>query len=111
MKIPSHAPAFAIMYPALCEIAREEGYALSIHGSLHADLDLIAVPWIENPTVSDVLVYKLTKHLSACLGEEYDMNNPEKKPHGRVAYNLYMGFGVKVDLSILPTIYKDNTED
>ena len=30
----------------LCDVAREMGYALALHGSMNRDMDLIAVPWV-----------------------------------------------------------------
>lgn len=104
MKDATLTPSYAILYCGLCDIARSKGYALAIHGSLQNDLDLIAVPWIEEPEKVDDLVNSFLNHLSACLGKDFDKNNPETKPHGRIAYNLYTGFGSKVDLSIMPGV-------
>lgn len=101
MKEATNAPMYATLYPGLCEIAREKGYALAIHGSLQQDLDLIAVPWRDDCYFPDALATAFKEHLEACLGEGFDTNNPEEKPHGRIAYNLYMDNGAKVDLSII----------
>lgn len=102
MKDATLAPMYASLYAGLCDIARGHGYALAIHGSVQADLDLVAIPWIEKPTSPKELVKHFLKHLTACLGEGFDTNNPEMKPHGRLAYNLYLYHGSKVDLSIMP---------
>lgn len=43
-------PAFyAQCYHKLQSIARELGYNLLIHGSMDRDMDLVAVPWIDEP--------------------------------------------------------------
>lgn len=58
MKPANPAPFYACLYPALCDRAREHGYALAIHGTVATDLDLIAVPWTtaatapSNPTAA-----------------------------------------------------------
>ena len=101
MKEATNAPAFAVMYAGLCDIARNCGYALSIHGSLDSDLDLIAVPWIEDAKPSEILVNIIKDRLNANLGVDFDTDNPSIKPHGRVAYNLYLSPFSKVDLSIV----------
>ena len=101
MKEPNLAPVFATMYPGLCDIARSMGYALAIHGSLQADLDLIAVRWREEEASKENLVDVLKDHLEACLDICIEDVNPQLKPHGRVVYNLYMRNGCKVDLSIV----------
>ena len=37
-------------------------------------------------------------------GEPYDESGATLKPHGRRAWNLYMDFGCKVDLSVMPRV-------
>ena len=64
MKEPNRAPSYAILYHALCSVARGHGYSLSIHGTMLTDLDLIAVPWVDNCSDAEVVkngkVRKLT---------------------------------------------------
>jgi hypothetical protein len=123
MKPATIAPAYACIYPGLCEIAREHGYALAIHGSVARDLDLIAIPWRdENILPAEQLVNKLTAHLGACLYPdllrrshvpeshiEQILARPENaqpaiKPHGRLAWNIHLDAGCKVDLSVMPIV-------
>lgn len=51
MNKPTHVkPAlYAMFYEHLKDIAEEYGYNLLIHGSMQRDLDLVAVPWRDNP--------------------------------------------------------------
>ena len=121
MKPPTRAPFFACMYHGLCEVARRHGYALTIHGTVTSDLDLVAVPWVEEAVSAEELKDALMNHIGACgfadhlrkdlpeeqvapivarMGEAQDT----KKPHGRRAWNLYMDFGAKVDLSVMPRL-------
>lgn len=105
MKPASRAPAYAIIYHGLAEIARRHGYALAIHGSLQSDLDLIAVPWVEDAASAQVVIEALRAHCEACLDIGDGRGGlAEVKPHGRLAWNLYMGAGAKVDVSVLPRI-------
>lgn len=128
MKEPTRAPLFACLYPGLCDVARRHGYALAIHGTVTTDLDLIAVPWVNDPEPAEpeVLVAALMKHISACGYDDllrrqgfdertvsqicdrqgFPDKNPEQKPHGRKAWNLHLDCGCKVDLSVLPKILK-----
>ncbi len=125
MKDPTHGPIFACLYPGLCDKARSLGYALAVHGSLANDLDLIAVPWTEDAVDAVTLKDALMQHIGACgyadllkrdspwltadqrkrvcdrqgLGLESEVTG---KPHGRVAWNLYLWAGAKVDLSVMP---------
>jgi hypothetical protein len=130
MKPATHAPFFGCLYSALCDTARANGYALSIHGSVTSDLDLVAIPWTEEAVEAEVLMKALMDHIGAVdyrgmlkrqcdwatekdidqmVAGERERNGGTRgpldcalKPHGRKAWNLYMDFGVKVDLSVMP---------
>lgn len=49
------------------EIARENGYNLLVHGSMNRDLDLIAVPWVDEPAC---FPFELVQKISAYLNNE-----------------------------------------
>lgn len=130
MKEPNIAPFFGCLYPGLCDIARNCGYALALHGSMVNDLDLIAIPWTEEAVDAVVLKDAIKNFIGAfsfresmedklfglpeevideeCerVGEGKDLgpNGETKKPHGRIAWNLFLEHGRKVDLSIMPKI-------
>lgn len=97
---PSYAPVYAAaLYPQLAEIARNHGYALAVHGSLRRDFDLIAVPWVPNPShPRDVIEAFVSQFAIREIGGE-----PTTKEHGRIAYTLAVGFGeCAIDLSFMP---------
>jgi len=131
MKSATHAPFFACLYSALCDTARAHGYALAIHGTVTSDLDLIAVPWTDAALDAETLMQAMITHISAVdyrgllkrdcggwaddakidqmvkdeherIGEPRGPLGCALKPHGRKAWNLYMDFGCKVDLSVMP---------
>ena len=126
MKPPTRAPVFACMYAGLCDVARLHGYALAIHGTVTADLDLVAVPWTETAAQAEVVKDALMHHIGACGyadllrrescltethieeimgGKESRLaSGAEQKPHGRLSWNLYLEAGTKVDLSVMPLI-------
>lgn len=122
MKAPTRAPFYAAMYHALCTTAREHGYALAIHGTVTSDLDLVAIPWTEEAAPAEVVKDALMAHINACdyeqslvrfgltpeqarqCAERIENRNADKtpKPHGRIAWNLYLDQGCRVDLSVMP---------
>ena len=124
MKEPNIAPFFVCMYPALCDIARAHGYCLAIHGSVITDMDLVAVPWSDEATNHTILLAAIKEHMEAMEYRELlrqqlpgisDENigkivtdqqheHPAIKPHGRLAYNLYLYHGVKLDISFMPRL-------
>jgi hypothetical protein len=100
MKSPNYSPVYCALYPELTEIARKHGYALSVHGSLARDFDIVCIPWVESPSTPDTVVNEMATTFSfKVIGE------PGKKPHGRIAYTLSIGFGeCFLDLSFMPLI-------
>lgn len=92
--------AYVCHVPRLTALAREYGYAITIHGSLQSDLDLVAVPW------SIVAVDALTLVKAVCeivggfiLEGQWE---PTTKPHGRRAWTIHLGAGLWIDLSVMP---------
>lgn len=85
-------------------IARDCGYAVAVHGSRQRDLDLIAVPWTESAINPHQFVAVVVERLDLYLKPEEPelVENPERKPNGRIAWAL-MGAPAchYLDLSVL----------
>lgn len=118
--VPARAAAYVALYPMLLQIAKDHGYTLAVHGSLHRDFDLIAVPWIESASDAVTLMRAIrlktrtvTQHENADRKWHKDCN-PTEKPHGRVAYSLhvtndgmYRGY---LDISVMPRARKSRAK-
>lgn len=98
--LATRATFYASLYPSLRQRAYELGYALTLHGSLVKDLDVVAVPWTESAAPERELVAELCD----CAGGFLDPGQPSTaKPHGRRAYTIHLGRnGGYVDLSVMP---------
>lgn len=88
-------------------IAREHGYALSVHGSLRKerDIDLIAAPWVKDAHSPRTLMRAINKLPYLRRVVEHDQDPP--KPHGRFGFVWIIKFRGKdcpayVDLSVMP---------
>lgn len=68
--------------PKIRETAKKCGYAIGVHGSLRRDLDLIAVPWVDEFVDRETLAREIQK---AACGLENASYVWEQKPNGRVA--------------------------
>jgi hypothetical protein len=84
-------------------VARNQGYAIGVHGSRVRDLDLLAAPWIEDCAVTPLA---LAEMIAAALPGVLHVKG-EKKPHGRVGFVIYprvmYGFDTwYIDLSVMP---------
>lgn len=108
---PARAAAYVALYPMLHAIAKRHGYALTVHGSLHRDFDLVAIPWVEGASEPLKLIQAFKKATAAVTTHE-DADylvpdcKPTNKPHGRVAYSLHVTnqgmYGGYLDVSVMP---------
>lgn len=103
---------YAVLYQQLRDEAYKHGYALALHGSLQKDLDVIAIPWVENAAPAETLVKALVERAGGMVtvGCIYDGKNwvespdPACKPHGRMVWTIHLGGheGGYVDLGVMP---------
>lgn len=100
MKPANNAPAYCSIYSELATVCRIHGYALAIHGSLARDFDLIAIPWIENPSTPDQVINNLVKDFALQKTATISV-----KLHGRIAYSLiFCGGEACIDISFMPCL-------
>lgn len=107
MKQPNFSPVFASLYTGLCAIARSNGYALTVHGTLNLDFDLVAIPWTEQAVEPIKLIEEMAELLNLYGGQMFEgvhSKKPEIKPHGRLAWLLMFGSGANIDISVMPRL-------
>jgi hypothetical protein len=102
MKLPTTPQvSYLAALPIIQRVAKEHGYTIAVHGSLARDLDVIAVPWLEEAAEPHALVLALIDALEGFVSPE-DPEVPLRLPHGRLCYPIHLGSGRYVDLSIMP---------
>lgn len=78
-------------------VAKACGYAVGLHGSMKRDCDMIAVPWVGNPSNISVFTHRLCNALGARI-----VGDIETKHHGRIALTIQVdGYVKPIDLSIV----------
>jgi hypothetical protein len=92
------------MLPLMRMAARGLGYAITVHGSLCRDVDLVAIPWVEHPGKPEELVTRLTGVISAFAGRAVVNGDLTDKPHGRKALTIITAGDTYIDLSIMPCV-------
>ena len=98
------AKAYAKTIGPLREEARRLGYALTVHGSIKRDIDLVAIPWTRHACGPQHLAEALRKKTEDVIGFAVYGNDgpwPRKKPHGRRCWTIHFN-GTYLDLSIMP---------
>ena len=98
-------------YEALIEpfraVARANGYAIAVHGSLARDIDFVAIPWTPGAASADGLVGALLAEIQRVNGHAHQRErdeNPTRKPHGRRVWSIHLGGGPYIDLSVMPLL-------
>lgn len=111
MKDPTFTPAFIGLYPHLCQVARERGYALAVHGTVARDFDLVAIPWTDAAVPAEELMEAIAAaarcRMGSVDGDGKPLRVPEPKPHGRLAWAMPLWAGAYIDLSVLPRLPKE----
>jgi hypothetical protein len=106
MKDANYAPVYCALYPKLAEIARSFGYALSIHGTLGRDMDLILVPWTDEPSTFQTVIDAFVSKFSLTAVDSISIKN-----HGRRVQTLSLAFGeCFIDLSCMPSKHVTSEE-
>lgn len=110
-------PSCHDLYDALIDgirfAARRMGYAITVHGSLERDIDLVAVPWREGCVAPAELAEGIRIVAQAINGfadmaaveasDPYHRKGcPGLKPHGRLVWSFHLGGGPYIDLSVMP---------
>lgn len=111
MKQATRAPVYVVLFTGLSDVARKHGYALTAHGSMQTDMDVVAIPWTDEAVSAEELVEKYLDYLkvfSMLVEGEVKVFGPEQKPHGRIAWMLSLGYGAQLDISIMPRASAEN---
>lgn len=90
--------------PPLRMAARGSGYAITVHGSLQRDIDLVAIPWTAQAFTPEKLVELLLGVLAGQLGRACTLGKWADKPHGRRAVTIITPGDAEIDLSIMPLV-------
>jgi hypothetical protein len=94
-KKPTHVKPnlYAYYFLQLKEIAQEYGYNLVVHGSMNRDLDLIAIPWVNDPKPELELINALNKYLNGWTTESTALYLHGVLPGGRHSYVIQLNRG------------------
>jgi hypothetical protein len=89
------------LLPKLREIAKSNGYALALHGSVKRDMDVIAVPWIEDVSNPYELWLALMEVSPFTPKEVIDRKKPLKAFHGVIKMPVPLSKEHYIDLAIV----------
>ena len=95
-------PAFyACMWEDIRRCAMDCGWAVALHGSLASDMDIMAMPWVENSVTFEELINRVSK-----LFKDNDMSSQyvityNDKPHNRIVATIPIFADFYLDISTI----------
>lgn len=96
-------PAFyAVLFNSFKKAALDCGYALAVHGSMHSDLDLMAMPWSEEAKKPDELIKALDDCVGMTVWKDFKWKHKEVRAHGRICYTISIMGDWHLDISVMP---------
>ncbi|QIB32623.1 hypothetical protein [Ancylobacter pratisalsi] len=96
---------YSMTIDPLRKVARQLGYAITTHGSLVKDIDLLAIPWTEDAVEAEVLAAAVIEIIRAADENEFaivDRDCPRPKPHGRRCWSIHFTGGGFFDFGVMP---------
>lgn len=106
LKTNGRAVFYTVLYEGFRKAAIECGYTLSIHGSMASDMDLVAIPWVEDCKEPIDVVEAISKLIGGTIWHDHHFKNPKTQPHNRITYTLSIFSDYYIDLSIMIPIRK-----
>ena len=95
------AAFYACMWNDIRQCAMDVGWAVALHGSLSSDMDIMAMPWIEEAVTFEFLVDKISSLFSDNdLARQYTITYDEK-PHGRIVATIPIFADFYLDISTI----------
>ena len=98
----SPAAKYSVIYSLCQQICYDNGYALTIHGSMQRDVDLIAIPWTNESIAPNELILLIAEKLGGTVVRDITM-----KPHGRRAYNIILEHTHFIDIGVMPRAHEN----
>jgi len=116
-------PYYSIIYSQLDRVVQRFGWALTLHGSMSRDMDVVLIPWTEDAEHEDKVVDAIRIFVEGKYLTGRRKRNEQKagassqdgmahfsvseKPHGRRAISLFIGVSTYyLDISIMPRQHK-----
>lgn len=92
---------YACMWEDIRQCAMDCGWAVALHGSLASDMDIMAMPWVENAVSFKEVVDSISK-----LFKDNDMASQyvityNEKPHNRVVATIPIFADFYLDISTI----------
>jgi len=94
---------YACMWEDFRKSALDCGWALGLHGSLNSDMDIMAMPWIEEAKPIEEMIESLELCLTKPDEQIFKTTKSIDKPNNRVVYTIHIFADFYLDINIINT--------
>ena len=95
------AAFYAAMWDDIRQCAMDCGWAVALHGSLNSDMDIMAMPWVQEACTFETLIKEIVKLFDGnSLASTYRISYGDK-PHGRVVATIPIWADFYLDISTI----------
>ena len=84
------AAFYACLWEDFRNAALDCGWALGLHGSLNKDMDIMAMPWVENAKPVEKLIEAIENCLTKPDEKVFETEITNSKPNNRVVYTVHI---------------------
>lgn len=92
---------YTVLWPSFRQAALSCGWSIALHGSMASDMDMMAMPWVEDAKSVEDLIAALSNCIDGTIWKENHFKPFYGKPHNRVVYTLSIYSDFYIDLSII----------
>lgn len=92
---------YACMWEDFRKAALNCGWALGLHGSLNSDMDIMAMPWIEECKSVEEMIIALEDCLTKPDERIFKTTRSNDKPNNRVVYTIHIFSDFYLDINII----------
>lgn len=99
------AAFYACMWDDFRQAAMDCGWALGLHGSLNSDMDIMAMPWVEDAVQADEMISHM---IDVCFGGSAWAQPPHfkksaagEKPNNRIVYTIPIFADFYLDINVI----------
>lgn len=97
----THRPSYyAMIYAHVKQAGIDSGWAVSIHGSLASDLDLVAIAWTDDALDTVEFLKAIEDHLSGTIWT-YKWNGPHPNKAGRITWTMPLETDHYIDMTVI----------
>ncbi len=93
---------YACIWNDFRQAALDCGWALGLHGSLNSDMDIMAMPWVEDAKPVTEMISALETCLTKPDERIFETKRDDKsKPNNRVVYTIHIFADFYLDINVI----------